>query len=51
MNSMYIVIVFNLEWKGCLACTFEGEIPYVSGTVIKDACLTASWLWLIKDYL
>jgi len=25
--NMYIVIVFNLEWKGCFAHTSGGEIP------------------------
>jgi len=38
--NMFIVIVFNLEWKGCLTCTFGGDIPRVPGTVIKDTCLT-----------
>jgi len=38
--NMYIVIVFNLEWKGCVVPTFGGEIPRVPSTVKKDTCLT-----------
>jgi len=38
--NMYVVIVFNLEWKRCLVCTCGGKIPCVSGAVIKDICLT-----------
>jgi len=38
--NIYIVLAFNLEWKGCLACTFGGEIPHVPSTVKKDTCLT-----------
>ena len=37
---MYIVIIFNLEWKGCLARVFGGEIAHVPGAEIKDICLT-----------
>jgi len=25
--DMYVVIVFNLEWKGCLARMFGAEVP------------------------
>jgi len=32
--------------KGCLACTFGGEIPRVPGAIIKDTCL--SWFGLGK---
>jgi len=38
--NMYIVIAFNLEWKGYLACTFGREIPRVPGAIMKDTCLT-----------
>jgi len=38
--NMYIVIVFNLEWKGCLVRMFGGEIRCVPGAIIKDTCLT-----------
>ena len=37
---MYIVIVYNLEWKECLVHTFGGEIPLVPVAVVKYTCLT-----------
>jgi len=38
--NMYIVIVFNLKLKGCLAYTFGGDIPSVPGAIVKDTFIT-----------
>jgi len=38
--NMYIVIVFNLERKGCLVCMFGGKVPHVPSAVINDTGLT-----------